>query len=117
MKMRINSYDKRVERVKELSIIGKNSQSLKEVPHHEEIREILKRIGAPISLKELNVDKETIINGLVYAKEVRKRYTVLQLAWDLGLLDDIATEMESSFSMSDKREGHWAMKVLIDFEN
>lgn len=70
---------------------------LKEVPHHEEIREILKRIGAPISLKELNVDKETIINGLVYAKEVRNRYTVLQLAWDLGLLDDIATEMESSF--------------------
>ena len=44
------------------------------------------------------MDKETIINGLVYAKEVRNRYTVLQLAWDLGLLDDIATEMESSFS-------------------
>ena len=94
----INSYDKRVERVKRIIDNWEEFASLlKEVPHHEEIREILKRIGAPISLKELNVDKETIINGLVYAKEVRKRYTVLQLAWDLGLLDDIATEMESSF--------------------
>lgn len=89
----INSYEKRVKRVNR--IVSKWSEIvniLKEVPTHKDIRDILQKTGAPVTLKELNVDKETMLNGLIYAKEIRDRYTVLQLAWDLGMLDDLADE-------------------------
>lgn len=94
----INSYDKRVKRVKR--IVEKWSEIvsiLKETPSHETIRDILQKTGAPVTLRELGVDRETILNGLVYAKEVRDRYTVLQLAWDLGMLDELADEMGRGF--------------------
>lgn len=93
----INSYEKRVARVKRnISKWDEVVNILKDVPSHEEIKRILKKAGAPITLKELGVDKEIFLNGLVYAKEIRNRYTVLQLAWDLGMLDGIASEMGGS---------------------
>lgn len=94
----INSYDKRVVRVKRIvENWNEIADILKEVPSPEEIKDILQKSGSPVTLKELCVDKETIVNGLVYAKEVRDRYTVLQLAWDLGMLDEIADQMGRSF--------------------
>jgi len=93
-----NSYEKRMERVKRA--VGKWNEVvniLSEVPSHNEIREILKKVGAPVTLKELGVDRDTVVNGLVYAKEIRNRYTVLQLAWDLGILHELAEEMGRNF--------------------
>jgi len=94
----INSYEKRIERVKR--IVDKWDEIvsvLKEAPSHKEVKGILEKIGAPVTLKELGVEKEIILDGLVYAKEIRNRYTVLQLAWDLGMLDEIADEMGQTF--------------------
>jgi len=94
----INLYEKRMERAKR--IVNRWNEivdTLNEAPSHKEIRDVLQRIGAPVTLKELGVDRETFLNGLVYAKEIRNRYTVLQLAWDLGVLNDIAGEMGSTF--------------------
>lgn len=94
----INSYDKRIERVKRITDKWDEIVSiLKEVPSHDEIRNILKKIGAPVTLNELGVDKDIILDGLVYAKEIRDRYTVLQLAWDLGVLGDLADGMGRTF--------------------
>ncbi|AGI39639.1 glycerol dehydrogenase [Thermoclostridium stercorarium subsp. leptospartum DSM 9219] len=94
----INSYDKRMKRVKRIiDRWNEIVEILAEVPSYNEIRDILRKIGAPVTLKELGVDRETVLNGLVYAKEIRNRYTVLQLAWDLGVLGDLAEEMGQKF--------------------
>lgn len=89
--VRINSLD---ERQKRLNKIEDNWETivktLKEVPPTEEIQKVLKAVGLPVRAEEVGVDTVTVKQGLVYAKEVRARYTVLQLLWDLGLLNDYA---------------------------
>lgn len=45
----------------------------------KEIRDALKRIGAPINAKELGFDEDTIIEALLKAGEIRpQRYTILE---------------------------------------
>lgn len=74
--------------------MGQYSQnSLRDVPPLNEIEAVLRKAEAPVTLKELGVDRDTVIDGLIYAKEVRARYTVLQLAWDLGVLSRLADEI------------------------
>ena len=93
-KEKINDLDERLARV--ARIIGqwdKIVEILRDVPPLKEIEAVLKKAEAPVTLKELGVDRETVINGLIYAKEVRARYTVLQLAWDLGVLNLFAEEI------------------------
>ncbi|MGC8707821.1 MAG: sn-glycerol-1-phosphate dehydrogenase, partial [Athalassotoga sp.] len=53
------------------------------VPEPYWIKELLKSIDAPITLKDINVDMnlDEIIKN---AKEIRKRYTIFRLADDIG---------------------------------
>lgn len=41
------------------------------------IRDKLKAIGAPVTVRELGIEKENIIKALLDAKKIRKRYTIL----------------------------------------
>lgn len=52
--------------------------------------DILKGLGAPYRPVQVGIDRETVHNSLLYAKELRTRYTVLQMLWDLGELSDLA---------------------------
>jgi glycerol-1-phosphate dehydrogenase [NAD(P)+] len=64
-----------------------------------EIREALKRIGAPTTSKEIDVDKDQLVEALLLAKKIRpERYTILNrleispsrykdILHELGILD------------------------------
>ncbi|BBJ28778.1 sn-glycerol-1-phosphate dehydrogenase [Athalassotoga saccharophila] len=54
------------------------------VPEPYRIKELLKSIGAPMALKDINV-KMNLDEIVKNAKEIRKRYTILRLAEDIGL--------------------------------
>ncbi len=59
----------------------------------EEIRDVLKRIGAPTTAKELDIEPEIIVSALTKAHEIRpERYTIL----GDGLTKEEATELASS---------------------
>ena len=73
---------------------------------YPEIREVLKKeydssalrasfeqIGCPCDPKDIGVDAELLKDTFLYAKETRARYTVFQLAWDLGVLKEIADKI------------------------
>ncbi|MBR2843038.1 MAG: sn-glycerol-1-phosphate dehydrogenase [Lachnospiraceae bacterium] len=62
------------------------------VPKAEEIAGILKSLDAPITPGEVGVCREYVADGILYAKELRDRYTILQLLWDIDKL----TQMEES---------------------
>ena len=49
---------------------------------------ILKQLDAPTKPHEIGVPKEMARQAILYAKEIRDRYTVLQLLWDLGELEN-----------------------------
>lgn len=63
---------------------------LEELPPSQQVIDILKSLGAPWLPQQIGVDEALLRSTLLYCKEVRARYTILQMIWDLGLLDSLA---------------------------
>ncbi|WP_113672891.1 sn-glycerol-1-phosphate dehydrogenase [Vallitalea guaymasensis] len=61
------------------------------IPPTEELKAMLLKVGAPITPNQVEVDSTTVSDSIKIAKELRARYTVLQLLWDVGLLDEFAS--------------------------
>jgi len=57
------------------------------------VREILKAVGAPTRMSELQLSDEHLRRSFLEAREIRGRFTVLDLAADLGLLERLAPEV------------------------
>lgn len=55
------------------------------IPSTGEIIDMLSHLGAPTYPVQVGVDSKMVSDSVVVAKEVRDRYTILQLLWDLGL--------------------------------
>ena len=54
------------------------------IPTPQEIRAVLQAAQAPSTLAELNLEKDEAIDALSRARDIRDRYTVLDLAFELG---------------------------------
>lgn len=63
---------------------------LKALPSSESIMKILQGLSSPCLPGEIGVDKQLLKDTFMYCKEIRARYTILQLLWDLDLLDSIS---------------------------
>lgn len=59
----------------------------------QQLRATLKELGCPADPKDIGVDRALLKQALMYCKETRARYTVLQLAWDLDLLDALSDKI------------------------
>lgn len=93
-KDQINSIEKRVERIKfTRENLDTILEIIKDVPSAEEIIGILKSVGAPYAPKQVGIDEKTLIDGIRMAKEVRTRYTILNLLSDIGVLDDLSYQV------------------------
>lgn len=62
------------------------------VPQAEDIAYVLKTLDAPTRPEEVGVRAAYVSDGILYAKELRDRYTILQLLWDI----DCLTQMKDS---------------------
>ena len=58
-------------------------------PRAEEIATVLESLGAPIRPEQVGVDPAYIADGILFAKELRDRYTILQLLWDIDRLEEM----------------------------
>lgn len=59
------------------------------------IQKTLKAAGAPITVQQIGLTREHLATAFVVAREIRGRFTVLDLAADLGLLEEIRDEVIS----------------------
>ena len=66
---------------------------LSELPTSETVIDILKSLDSPYLPDQISVDVKMLKNTYLYCKEVRNRYTILQMIWDLGLLDQLSDEV------------------------
>jgi glycerol-1-phosphate dehydrogenase [NAD(P)+] len=57
------------------------------------IRTILKTAGAPITVQQIGLTPEHLKTAFLVAREIRGRFTVLDLADDLGLLEKLRDEV------------------------
>ncbi len=58
-----------------------------------QLEAILKAAGATSDPMELGMNSDEIRNSILHAREIRSRYSVLDLAADLGLLEEFASEI------------------------
>lgn len=62
-------------------------------PSHEEIEKLLVAGGAPISPKEIGIDRELFYQSLLKGYNVRPRYSIMQFAKENGRLEQIAKKI------------------------
>lgn len=63
------------------------------VPATSTIIDMLEKLNAPVFPKDIGIDSTTVYDSIIVAKEVRDRYTVLQLLWDLGIEKEMADQL------------------------
>nr|WP_325302092.1 sn-glycerol-1-phosphate dehydrogenase [uncultured Dysosmobacter sp.] len=66
---------------------------LNELPCSETVMGLLRSLESPCLPQEIGVDRQLLRDTFLYCKEVRARYTLLQLAWDLGVLEEFADQI------------------------
>ena len=86
-----NEESKRAVRIKSIQDHWTQIQNeAKRLPGTAQIEALLASMGGPIRPGQVGLSRETVYDSILYAKEVRNRYTILQLLWDIGLLEDAA---------------------------
>ena len=65
----------------------------KEIPSSAEIEKILDTIGCPKSPSELGIDEALLPMTLKATKDIRDKYILSRLLWDVGLLDEFAQRL------------------------
>ncbi len=66
---------------------GEILAQLAALPAAEELASLLREIGCPCTPQEIGIDRDVLRDTFLYCKEVRARYTLLQLVSDLGLAE------------------------------
>ncbi len=87
-----NSKDNWEERI--ISIENKINEIKKvcnKLPSSRKIAKLILDLEGPINPRDVGIDELAVIDAIIYAKEIRNRYTILQLLWDLSLLDEFAS--------------------------
>lgn len=62
-------------------------------PSSETVAALLRSLHSPCLPEEIGVDEPLLRNTLLYCKEVRARYTILQMLWDLGVLEELSEQV------------------------
>ena len=77
--------------------IEKNWQEIKNLLKNgyswKKMRDMLKNLGCPCDPKNIGISAEVLRDTFIYCKEIRDRYTVYQMACDLGVMEQLADEI------------------------
>ena len=64
-----------------------------ELPSSAEIEALLASIEAPKSIEEIGMEKSILPMTLMATKDIRDKYILSRLLWDLGVLEEVAEEI------------------------
>ncbi len=59
---------------------------IKKIPTAKDLADLLKSVNAPNTPQGIGVERSLLHDGIIAAKEVRDRFTLWQILWDLNLL-------------------------------
>lgn len=81
---------------KRLGIILQNIDKIFDIisenlPSGDEIEALLDSVGAPKTLEDIGQSSEIIPMTFMATKDIRDKYVLSRLAWDLGVLDELST--------------------------
>ena len=89
---RVNAPENRIKRIRALKTHWPEVVEIINyyTPSVARLKELLTLARGPVSPSEINVSRETALKGLLYAKDARVIYSVLQILNDLDLLAEYA---------------------------
>ena len=94
---RERKYD-RVRHAERLNVIIERWDDIREIistlPESHEIEEFMRELGHPTSYSNIGITLDEYKNAFVMAKDVRDKYVLGRLLWDLGLIDEFTAEIE-----------------------
>lgn len=64
-----------------------------ELPASEDIEALLASIDAPKSIEDIGMEKSILPMTLMATKDIRDKYILSRLLWDLGVLEEVAAEL------------------------
>lgn len=70
----------------------------KTLPSADKVLHILNKLKAPTAPSEVGVDDQTFYDSIIVAKELRNRYGLLQLLFDLGIAEEMAKKVLEYFN-------------------
>lgn len=65
-----------------------------ELPQEEELLDILQRVDLPLVPSEIGIDPLVVKDTFKATKDIRDKYVASRLAWDLGIIEDIAEQIQ-----------------------
>ena len=68
-----------------------------EMPSFLEIESIMKGVGMPTTPEEIGISKEDVIYAFVCSRDIRDKYLLSSMLWDIGYLDEFAQWLEGNF--------------------
>jgi glycerol-1-phosphate dehydrogenase [NAD(P)+] len=75
-----------------------------EIPQAAEIEALMKKLGMPTSFGEIGMRGDLLPEIFCASKDIRDKYVLSRLLWDLGLLDEFANSLsENSFEAIKKQ--------------
>ena len=60
-----------------------------ELPTYEYMKNLFKQLGMPTSMKEIGIDEKFLPITFKATKDIRDKYVLSRLCWDLGVIDEI----------------------------
>ena len=60
-----------------------------ELPTSDELLELFSKIGMPKSVNEIGIDEDILPETFKATKDIRDKYVLSRLCWDLGIIDEI----------------------------
>lgn len=75
-----------------------------ELPDLTEVEKRMYSLGEPVNPDQIGVSSQLVEDAVILAKEVRNRFTVLQMLWDLGLLETYAKRVAEYFAKEQKKK-------------
>lgn len=81
-----NALENRNSRMEQLLLRKEEVHAIiSELPKAEEIKSLMENLEAPVFPSQIEVTEERVVDGCLYAKELRNRTGLLQILHDLGL--------------------------------
>jgi len=71
-------------------------------PKVSQIYDVLEKMGAAKVPADVGIPREYVYDSIRYGKELRDRYTILQLMWDIGKLDEAAEKLVEKYCDGNK---------------
>ena len=65
------------------------------LPDRTEIEALLAEIGVPCTPREIGISADDVVDAFVCSRDIRDKYLLSSLIWDIGYMDELAQELRS----------------------